>query len=230
MEPMFITLEGGEGAGKSSQMDRMAQWLERHGHRVVTTREPGGTPLAELIRDVVLHGEHPEMGPMTELLLIRADGRLEEARIGRIRQKCVNLLLIFAARAQHVHELIRPSLSAGKTVLCDRFSDASFAYQGGGRQLPVQDISACEALAHSDLQPDLTFLLDVPVGLGLSRARGRGSDDRFESESLAFLERVRQTYLERAKEQPARFEIIDASQDEATVWAQIQAVLERRAR
>ena len=206
MEPMFITLEGGEGAGKSSQMDRMAQWLERHGHRVVTTREPGGTPLAELIRDVVLHGEHPEMGPMTELLLI------------------------FAARAQHVHELIRPSLSAGKTVLCDRFSDASFAYQGGGRQLPVQDISACEALAHSDLQPDLTFLLDVPVGLGLSRARGRGSDDRFESESLAFLERVRQTYLRRAKEQPARFEIIDASQDEATVWAQIQAVLERRAR
>lgn len=206
MEPMFITLEGGEGAGKSSQMDRMAQWLERHGHHVVTTREPGGTPLAELIRDVVLHGEHPEMGPMTELLLI------------------------FAARAQHVHELIRPSLSLGRTVLCDRFSDASFAYQGGGRQLPMQDISACEALAHRELQPDLTFLLDVPVELGLSRARGRGSDDRFESESLAFLERVRQTYLERAKEQPARFEIIDASQDEAAVWAQIQAVLERRAR
>ena len=206
MAAMFMTLEGGEGAGKSSQMKRIRDWLERHGHQVVTTREPGGTALSELIRDVVLHGEHPEMGPMTELLLI------------------------FAARAQHVHELIWPSLSAGKTVLCDRFSDASFAYQGGGRQLSVQDISSCEALAHRDLQPDLTFLLDVPVEVGLARARGRGSDDRFESESLAFLERVRQTYLDRAKQQPARFEIIDASKDEDAVWAQILVALEQRAR
>jgi dTMP kinase len=166
MSGLFITLEGGEGAGKSSQMARIKAWLEAHGHAVVTTREPGGTKLSELVRDVVLHGEHPEMSPMTELLLI------------------------FAARAQHVDQLIRPQLAAGRTVLCDRFTDASFAYQGGGRGVPEADIATLEALVQRDLQPDLTLLLDVPVTIGLERAAGRGSEDRFETESLRFLEAV----------------------------------------
>jgi dTMP kinase len=204
MRAYFITLEGGEGAGKSSQMARISAWLEDHGHQVVCTREPGGTPLSEIVRDLVLHGGHDEMTPMTELLLV------------------------FAARAQHVDELIRPSLRAGHTVLCDRFTDASFAYQGGGRGLPAADIETLEHLVQRNLKPDLTILLDTPVETGLARARGRDSEDRFETESLQFLERVRQTYLERARQDSERFTVIDARADEETVWARIQAVLEAR--
>ena len=204
MTGMFITLEGGEGAGKSSQMGRIQSWLEAHGHRVVATREPGGTALSEMIRDQVLHGGHEEMCPLTELLLI------------------------FAARAQHVEQLIRPALDGGKTVLCDRFTDASFAYQGAGRGLPEEDVAALEQLVQRGLQPDLTILLDLPVAAGLERAAGRGSVDRFEGESMRFLERVREAYLRRARENPRRFAVVDALESEDDVWQAIRGVLEQR--
>lgn len=204
MKASFITLEGGEGAGKSTQMRRIQAWLEARGHDVVCTREPGGTPLSELIRDVVLHGPHPEMSPMTELLLI------------------------FAARAQHLDELIRPALSDGRTVLCDRFTDASFAYQGAGRNLHESAIESLAELVQAGLEPDLTFLLDLPVEVGLRRAAGRGSEDRFESESRVFLESVRSAYLDRAARFPGRFVVVDAARDEMSVWRAIEQVLEQR--
>jgi dTMP kinase len=206
MDALFVTLEGGEGAGKSSQMRRIAEWLEQHGHRVVTTREPGGTVLSEILRDLVLHGDHPEMSPMTELLLV------------------------FAARAQHVDEVIRPALEQGQTVLCDRFTDASFAYQGGGRGLPVEDIRLLESLVQGKLRPDLTLLLDVPVEVGLARTRGRDSEDRFETETAVFLDKVRQAYLERANAERERIAVIDASVGEPAVWDAIRAILEQRCR
>ena len=204
MTGVFITLEGGEGAGKSTQMRNIRNWLEKRGHTVVTTREPGGTGLSEIVRDIVLHGQHPEMSPHTELLLI------------------------FAARAQHVTQFIRPELEAGNTVLCDRFTDASYAYQGGGRGVASMDIAALEAIAHGGLQPDLTLLLDIPVTLGLERAATRGSEDRFETESRLFLERARDTYLQRARQFPERFSVIDAALDEKAVWEHIQHVLRQR--
>lgn len=200
----FITLEGVEGAGKSTQMRRIRNWLEARGHQVTETREPGGTRLAELIRDVVLHGEHPEMSPHTELLLI------------------------FAARAQHVAELILPALKAGGTVLCDRFTDASFAYQGGGRGIPRADIEALESMVMGDLRPGLTLLLDLPPREGLKRASGRNSEDRFERETDGFLERARQVYLERAAEFSSRYVVIDATLDADAVWEKIREVLEAR--
>jgi dTMP kinase len=204
MSGRFITLEGGEGAGKSTQLHRVREWLERRGHEVVVTREPGGTRISELIRDVVLHGQHPEMAPHTELLLI------------------------FAARAQHVAELIRPALARGQTVLCDRFTDASYAYQGGGRGLPLEDIAALEAMVQGTLRPDLTLVLDLPAAQGLERTSARGSEDRFETESLQFLERVRATYLEHARDNPERYALINAAHDVDAVWQQIRAVLEER--
>ena len=162
MSGVFITLEGGEGAGKSTQMRHIREWLEERGHEVIETREPGGTTLAELIRDVVLHGDHPEMSAHTELLLI------------------------FAARAQHVAELIKPALERKVTVLCDRFTDASFAYQGGGRGIPVSDIECLEEMAMGALRPDLTLLLDLPVEMGLRRAMGRGSETASKPKPIAF--------------------------------------------
>lgn len=201
---MFITIEGGEGAGKSSMMDRLAGWLEAHGHRVVRTREPGGTVLAEKIRAILLDDGHGELSSQAELLLV------------------------FASRAQHLEELIRPALARGDTVLCDRFTDASWAYQGGGRQMPADWITALEEMVHGDLQPDLTLLLDLPVEQGLERASRRGEADRFEQESSSFFRRVRQAYLARAKSSPNRFEIIDASGAMDQVWSQIESVLERR--
>ncbi len=204
MSGIFISLEGGEGAGKSTQMGNISEWLEQRGHRVLETREPGGTQLSELIRDVVLHGEHPEMSGHTELLLI------------------------FAARAQHVAELILPALEDGQSVLCDRFTDASYAYQGGGRNLPRSHIEQLETMVMGKLRPDLTLLLDLPVELGLSRASGRGSEDRFETESDGFLGRARRAYLERADEFSQRFEVIDASQSASEVWTQIRWGLEGR--
>lgn len=204
MSGVFITLEGGEGAGKSTQMRHIREWLEQRGHEVIETREPGGTTLAELIRDVVLHGDHPEMSAHTELLLI------------------------FAARAQHVAELIKPALERKVTVLCDRFTDASFAYQGGGRGIPVSDIECLEEMAMGALRPDLTLLLDLPVEMGLRRAKGRGSEDRFETETDSFLERARSTYLERAQRYSDRWAVIDATNSAGSVWAQIRKVLEDR--
>lgn len=204
MSGLFITLEGVEGAGKSTQMARIRDWLEARGHQVIETREPGGTRISELIRDVVLHGQHPEMSPHTELLLI------------------------FAARAQHLDELIRPALARGEAVLCDRFTDASYAYQGGGRGLPAAEIEALESMVQGELRPDLTLLLDLPAIRGLERTSDRGSEDRFETESLQFLERAREAYLERARVHPGRYVVIDASRSADQVWEQIRGVLEGR--
>jgi dTMP kinase len=204
MKGKFITIEGGEGAGKSTMMDRLADWLESHGHRVVRTREPGGTVLAEKIRAILLDDQHGELSGQSELLLV------------------------FASRAQHLEELIRPALARGDTVLCDRFTDASWAYQGGGRQMPLEWITALEQMVHGDLQPDLTLLLDLPVEQGLERASRRGEADRFEQESPEFFKRVRQAYLACAKSSADRFEIIDASGNMDQVWLQIESVLQRR--
>jgi dTMP kinase len=200
----FITIEGGEGAGKSTMMERVADWLERHGHRVVRTREPGGTALAEKLRDILLDRN--------------SDGLADQAE----------LLLVFAARAQHLAELIRPALRRGDTVLCDRFTDATWAYQGGGRGLPAGEIAALEELVHGDLQPDLTLFLDLPVEQGLRRASNRSASDRFEIESLPFFERVRAAYLDRAAAAGGRFARIDAAGPVESVWAQVEQVLQER--
>jgi dTMP kinase len=197
-------MEGGEGAGKSTMMARMADWLQTRGHRVVTTREPGGTALAEAIRAILLDDKNKALCSKAELLLM------------------------FASRAQHLDELIRPALDRGDTVLCDRFTDATWAYQGGGRQLPAGLIASLEQMVHGDLQPDLTFLLDLPVEVGLERASRRGAADRFEQETLLFFERVRQAYLDRAAVHSGRFAVIDAALEPERVWSQIEAVLERR--
>ena len=204
MRGTFITIEGVEGAGKSTVMNRIAAWLEQHGHRVVRTREPGGTELAEAIRDILLDRHNKDLAGLTELLLM------------------------FAARAQHLEQLIRPALECGDTVLCDRFTDATWAYQGGGRGLPAAQIAALEELVHGDLQPDLTLLLDLPVRDGLARASRRSASDRFESESVAFFERVRQNYLERAAANQQRFVVIDAAPQPRKVWALIEAALQER--
>ncbi|HET7570073.1 MAG TPA: dTMP kinase [Gammaproteobacteria bacterium] len=183
---LFITLEGGEGVGKSTQMSTVRDWLASRGHDVVVTREPGGTPLAESIRDVVL-GAEQEVPPLAELLLM------------------------FAARVSHVEKVIAPALAAGKTVLCDRFVDATYAYQGGGRGLPTEQIDALTSWLPAAAQPDVTILIDVPVELGLERARRRGEPDRFEKEKVQFFQRVRDTYLERARAFPGRFIVIEAN-------------------
>ena len=200
----LITIEGVEGAGKSTVMNRIASWLEQHGHLEVRTREPGGTELAEAIRDILLDRHNKDLAGLTELLLM------------------------FAARAQHLEQLIRPALERGDTVLCDRFTDATWAYQGGGRGLPAAQIAALEELVHGDLQPDLTLLLDLPVRDGLARASRRSASDRFESESVAFFERVRQNYLERAAANQQRFVVIDAAPQPRKVWALIEAALQER--
>lgn len=204
MRGRFITLEGGEGAGKSTMMDRVTDWLEGSGHRVIRTREPGGTELAEQLRDMLLDRDNLLLSEKAELLLM------------------------FAARAQHLDELIRPALARGDWVLCDRFTDATWAYQGGGRRLPAGDIAALELLVHGDLQPDLTLLLDLPVEQGMQRASDRSRADRFELESTGFFQRVRDAYLERAAAFPERFAVIDASPGVDQVWAQIRLVLAER--
>jgi dTMP kinase len=204
MRGRFITIEGGEGAGKSTMADRVVCWLEASGHRVVHTREPGGTELAEKLRTILLDRENSELCGKAELMLM------------------------FAARAQHLDELIRPALEQGKTVLCDRFTDATWAYQGGGRQLPGEDIAVLEQLVHGDLQPDLTLLLDLPVEQGLKRASDRSEADRFEQESRAFFQRVREAYLARARLAPERFAVIDASVGPEDVWERIETVLRQR--
>jgi dTMP kinase len=200
----FITFEGGEGAGKSTMIERAYQWLIDHGHEVVTTREPGGTVLAEQIRAIVL--DQGNSAPCAT----------------------AELLLVFAARAQHLAELIRPALAQGLTVLCDRFTDATWAYQGGGRGMPEELIATLEQAVHGDLQPDLTLLLDLPVPLGLERISGRGKADRIEQESVAFFDRVRQAYLRRAASAPERCVVIDASVDEQAVWQQLERILQQR--
>jgi dTMP kinase len=199
---IFISLEGGEGAGKSTQNRRIIEWLRDQGKPVVETREPGGTFVSEQIRKVLLDTRNAGLNATAELLLM------------------------FAARSQLVEEVIGPALEAGKVVVCDRFADASYAYQGGGRQLGTQTVAIVEQLVLKDLQPDMTLLFDIPVEQGMQRVAGRGEADRFEVESLRFFERVRNAYLERAAAFPGRFRIIDASKDELQVWQQVKNVLQ----
>ena len=186
MTGLFITLEGPEGAGKSTNREYLAQRLRDHGLDVVLTREPGGTPLAESIR---------------ELLLAPADEPMNSD---------AELLLVFAARAQHLAQVIRPALERGAVVLCDRFTDATYAYQGGGRGLSTQRIEQLESFVQGEMRPDLTLVFDLPVEVGLSRAAARGRLDRFEQEGLGFFEAVRNTYLRRAGQDRQRYRIVDA--------------------
>jgi dTMP kinase len=208
----FITFEGGEGVGKSTQIGRAAAWLQAAGVEVVLTREPGGTPRAEQLRDILLE-------------------RTDEP----MPQSC-ELLLMFAARASHLANLIEPAVARGAWVLCDRFTDATYAYQGGGRGLPTADIDALVRIVHPDRQPDLTVLLDAPVAVGMARAlvrNGADGPDRFESERAEFFERVRQVYLQRAAQEQARFRIIDAGGElehvELAIRAALQPLLTTRA-
>ena len=196
-----ISLEGGEGAGKSTQNRHIVEWLSEQGYTVVETREPGGTIVSEQIRRVLLDTRNAGLNATAELLMM------------------------FAARSQLVQEVILPALADGKVIVCDRFADASYAYQGGGRQLGSEPVAVLEKLILKDLQPDLTLLFDVPVKLGMERVAGRGEADRFEIESIRFFERVRNAYLERAAANPHRFRIIDASQDEDQVWQQVENIL-----
>jgi dTMP kinase len=188
MKGRLISLEGGEGAGKSTLLSGLRAHFERSGMDVLYTREPGGTPVGEAIRALVLDPAHRDMAVETELLLM------------------------FAARAQLVSEVLQPALAAGRWVLCDRFTDASYAYQGGGRGVDAARIAELERIATGGLKPDLTLRLDLPVARGRARASQRGDADRIEAERDDFFERVRSAYRARAQAEPRRFRIIDASQ------------------
>lgn len=201
MSGLFITLEGPEGAGKSTNREYLAARLREHGVEVVLSREPGGTPLAERIRELLLTPSDECMCSDTELLLV------------------------FAARAQHLTEVIRPALSRGAVVLCDRFTDATYAYQGGGRGLSEARIAELERFVQGDLRPDLTLVFDLPVEVGLARAAARGRLDRFEQEGRSFFEAVRQAYLQRAALNPERYRVLDAAQTLEQVQREIDTVL-----
>lgn len=203
MRGKFITLEGGEGVGKTTNLEFIRRQLESAGVDLVVTREPGGTPFAEKLRGLLLA---PSEEPICEL---------------------TELLLVFAARAQHVDQVIEPALAAGRWVLCDRFIDATFAYQGGGRQMDLALITRLESMVVGSLKPDLTLLLDLPVAQGMARARARSELDRFESEQQQFFEAVRSAYLQRARQEPQRIQIIDAAPDLDRVQQQISEVLLR---
>jgi dTMP kinase len=201
MNPCFITLEGIEGVGKTSHLDRVCDLLRERGLSVVRTREPGGTLAGEAIREVLLHG--PAMHRDTELLLM------------------------FAARAEHLQQLIRPALGRGEWVVCDRFVDATHAYQGGGRGIAEARIDALTEWVLGKFRPHLTLLLDAPVEIALARARNRGPADRFESERLEFFARVRAAYLHLAEAEPGRFRVIDAAADLDSVGRAVErAVVE----
>ncbi len=196
----FITIEGIEGVGKSTNIRHLVEAIENAGHTVLTTREPGGTPLAERIRELVAeHGDEP-MPDVAELLLV------------------------FASRALHVNNVIRPALAAGTWVVCDRFTDSSRAYQGGGRGLPPEYIDQLAEWVHGDLVPDLTILLDAPVETGMERAGRRSDPDRFESERSDFFQRVREAYLQLAEAHPERFIIVDATRSLEAVQNGVTAI------
>jgi len=201
---VFLTIEGVEGVGKSTAVKFIQQYLAQQNQTVVITREPGGTVLAEKIRELLLSpNANEEMAPETELLLM------------------------FASRAQHIASLIKPAIAAKKWVVSDRFLDASYAYQGAGRGF---DLSRLDMLSHwvvGALKPDATILLDAPPALGLARAKNRGAHDRIEQEKIDFFERVRSGYLARAAEDPTRFHIIDATESLSAVHAKIKAVLDK---
>jgi dTMP kinase len=198
---LFVTLEGPEGAGKSTNREYLAERLRDAGLRVLLTREPGGTPLAERIRELLLTPSDEPMASDTELLLM------------------------FAARAQHLAQVIRPALAQGQIVLCDRFTDATYAYQGGGRGVSAARIATLETFVQGELRPALTLLFDLPVDIGLARAAARGRLDRFEQEGREFFEAVRQAYLQRAAQAPERYRIIDAAQPLAQVQQALDALL-----
>ncbi|MCC2639354.1 MAG: tmk [Moraxellaceae bacterium] len=202
MSQRFITLEGGEGAGKSTSLAFIRDYFAARGLPLVVTREPGGTPLAEQVRELLLQKREEAVAPDAELLLV------------------------FAARAQHLAGVIMPALERGEWVLCDRFTDATYAYQGGGRGLSRQRIAELEAMVQGRLRPGLTLLLDLPVAQGLARAGARAEMDRFESEQEEFFERVRATYRERAAAEPERFRVIDASRSIAGVHASLRVALD----
>lgn len=198
---LFITVEGVEGVGKTTNVTFIEQYIRAREIDLVVTREPGGTPIAESIRDILLSNHEEAVDPLTELLLV------------------------FASRAQHLAHKINPALELGQWVLSDRFTDATFAYQGGGRKLPMGVIGKLEHMVQKGQQPDKTFFLDLDVTIGLQRAQQRGELDRFEQEDIEFFENVRAAYWERIQQQPERFIIIDASDPLELVQANIQKAL-----
>jgi len=200
---MFITLEGSEGSGKSTNLTHIRNYLQQQGITLIETREPGGTPVGEAIRSLLLDSRNTSMVSDTELLLM------------------------FAARAQHLAELIIPALERGEWVLCDRFTDATYAYQGWGRGISQQRIAELETWVQGSLRPDYTLYLDVPVEVGLARASARGEPDRFEREKTEFFERVRDGYLEQARRESERYRIIDASRPLAEVQSHLEQVLDQ---
>lgn len=198
----FITFEGGEGVGKSTNIEFCKRLLTLHGHEVVVTREPGGTEIAEIIREQLLKKKHQErMSDVTELLLV------------------------FAARAQHIESFIKPALERGCWVLCDRFTDSTIAYQGFGRGLQLELIEQLKVIAQQGIQPNKTFLLDAPIDVGMSRARTRGPADRFEEEQLDFFNRVREGFLSIAKSSPERIEMINAAQSLDNVQHDLETII-----
>lgn len=199
MKGLFVTLEGVDGAGKSSHLDWLADWFRDRGRVVRMTREPGGTPVGERLRDIVLH---EAMHAETEALIM------------------------FAARREHIERVIRPGLSAGEVVISDRFTDASFAYQCGGRGLPEARLEMLETWVHADLQPDLTLLFDLPTEIAAQRLAAARSPDRFERERSDFHARVRSAYLRRAQQHPGRVRVIDGGQPLEAVRAQLAGILE----
>lgn len=198
---LFITLEGIEGTGKSSQLDYIRSLLEGRGYECLTTREPGGTPMGEAVRNILLHSDDFAISPRTELMLM------------------------FSARCQHLQQVIIPALEKGQCVVCDRFTDASYAYQGAGRGISETDIKILEDWVQGQVQPDLTLLFDASVETGLQRARDRGGADRFESEELDFFTRVREAYLDRARRAPERIKLVNAELSMEQVKAQLSTLL-----
>ena len=199
----FITVEGTEGAGKSTNHTHIENFLQAQNISYITTREPGGTPVAEKIRELLL----------------------DKSNIGLCDD--AELLLMFAARSQHLHELIIPALKEGQWVISDRFTDASYAYQGGGRGLSWDRISQLEQWVQSDMSPEATILLDVPVEIGMQRVKDRGETDRFEEEQLSFFQRIREAYHRLAKENPERYYIIDTQPPSDIVKANLNQVLQQ---
>jgi len=199
---MFLTVEGVEGVGKSTHIETIKNFLDERDIPCILTREPGGTPVAERIREL--------------LLAVHEDEALCELS---------ELLLVFAARAQHLERVVKPALAQGKWVICDRFTDATYAYQGGGRGLDVAIIAGLESLVQGELKPDLTIILDLDPRIGMRRASGRGELDRFEREQIEFFDKVRRTYLDIAAADPQRCVVIDAASDLATVSADLLKIL-----